>query len=76
MTNQQMAYWIVEEVGRVNPYNRSGTNLKTEFYIYNMGFLASYLAHILREDPQQLRIFRKHLAQQAEQTKLKARQKS
>lgn len=55
---------ILETVGQVNPYNRSGQNLKNEFYIYNMGFLAAYLASLSEEDPFILRRFVKHVEEQ------------
>lgn len=55
---------ILATVGQVNPYNRSGQNLKSEFYIYNMAFLASYLSSLAEEDPYILRRFLKHVEQQ------------
>jgi hypothetical protein len=54
---------ILDLVGTVNPYNRQGTNLKSEFYIYNMGFLASYLSSLMEEDPFILRRFKEHVKQ-------------
>ena len=56
--------WILEQVGTVNPYNRQGSNLKSEFYIYNMGFLASYLASLMEEDPWMAKRFEKHIKSQ------------
>lgn len=53
--------WILAITGTVNPYNRSGQNVKSEFYLYQMGFLASYLASLMEEDPFVARRFKKHV---------------
>ena len=58
---QDLAKWILQEVGTVNPYNRTGENSKSEFYIYQGGFLAGYLASLMLEDPWVLKRFQKHL---------------
>lgn len=58
---KQTAEWIIESVSRVNPYNRTGANSKTEFYIYNMGYLASYLASMMEQDPYIAKKFARHV---------------
>ena len=62
-TRQQrdLANWVLQQVGTVNPYNRQGENLKSEFYLYQGGFLAAYLASLMREDPFILRRFERHI---------------
>ena len=62
-TKQQkdLALWILEQVGTVNPYNRLGSNLKNEYYIYEGGFLAAYLGSLMEEDPFIRRIFEQHI---------------
>lgn len=66
VTKQQkdMAYWILEQVGTVNPYNRRGENLKNEYYIYQGGYLAAYLASLMEEDPWLRRRFEQHVKAQ------------
>jgi len=43
---------ILMAVGSVNPYRRNQLNLHREYYLYNMGFLASYLGSLLERDAQ------------------------
>lgn len=42
---------ILTLVAGKNPYNRQGENKSNEYLIYQMGFLAAYLASLIREDP-------------------------
>ena len=58
---QEIARWILEYVGTVNPYNRRLDNRKSEYYIYQGGFLAGYLASLFEEDPHMFRQFKKHI---------------
>ena len=62
-TKQQrdLAEWILGEVGTVNPYNRSQSNLRSEYYIYQGGFLAGFLASLMQEDPNLIREFKQHI---------------
>ena len=62
-TKQQtdMAHWILDQVGSVNPYNKQGENSKSEYYIYEGGFLAAYLASLMVEDPFVYRRFEQHI---------------
>jgi hypothetical protein len=53
--------WILEQIGTVNPYNRQGANAKGEYYIYEGGFLAAYLASLMEEDPWIRRRFEQHI---------------
>ena len=55
------AQWILEEVGRVNPYNRFGENLPREYYLYSAGWLAAYLGSLLSEDIRLRHQFEQHI---------------
>ena len=59
--HKQWAEWVFDQVANVNPYNRQGLNIKNEFYLYQAGFLAAYLASLMREDPWIQRRFARHL---------------
>jgi hypothetical protein len=63
MTKQQrdLAYYIIDSVASVNPYNRLGTNSKDEYNVYQTGFLASYLASLMSEDHIMFRKFQRHI---------------
>jgi hypothetical protein len=61
---QQLVEWILEQVGVTNPYNRFHENKKSEFYIYQAGYLAAYLASLMREDPYVYKRFKDHVAKQ------------
>ena len=61
---KEIAEYILASIGSVNPYNRSGQNLKSEYYIYEMGFLAGVLASIYKNDPILFREFREHIKNQ------------
>ncbi len=56
-----MALWILDQIGTVNPYNKQGANAKSEYYIYNMGWLASYLASMMIEDPWEKKRFEQRI---------------
>jgi hypothetical protein len=58
--NDHDAYtkWIIEQIRTVNPYN---LNDDRKGYVYASGFLASYLASLMQEDPWLARKFRKHI---------------
>lgn len=63
-THRELAEYIIQLAGKSNPYNRQGSNLKSEFYIYNMGYLASYLASLCEEDPYILKRYKRHCEDQ------------
>jgi hypothetical protein len=58
---QREAQWVLDQIASVNPYNRQQANSKEEFYIYQAGFLASYLNSLMREDLFIQKRFLKHL---------------
>ena len=60
---EEFAKWILEQVGSSNPYGRAFANKKSEYYIYQSGFLASYLASLMQEDPFIAQRFKKHIAE-------------
>jgi len=62
-TKQQtnMANWVLDQVGSVNPYNRQGENSTQDYNIYQSGFLAAYLASLMLEDPWVLKRFEQHV---------------
>jgi hypothetical protein len=62
-SQKQLTYELLELVGRDNPYNRSGENAKNEYYIYQMGYMASLLASIAQEDPYWRARLKRHLDQ-------------
>ena len=67
MANKQQkatAEWILDQIGTVNPYNRVHENRKSEYYIYQGGFLAGYLASLMQEDPWMLKRFQRHIEDQ------------
>lgn len=63
-TRQQQAnaQWVLDQIARLNPYNKQQANRLNEFYIYQSGFLAAYLASLMAEDPYIRKRFSKHLA--------------
>ena len=61
MQHRERAQWILEQVGRVNPYRRQQENRKSEFYIYQGGFLAGFLASLMESEPGILHDFRRHI---------------
>ncbi len=63
VTKQQkdMANWVLEQVGSVNPYNRQGVNAKDQYNIYQSGFVAAYLASLMLEDPWMRKRFEQHV---------------
>lgn len=58
--HQQNLNSIEQAVAYANPYRRDQQNRKSEFYLYNAAFLASYLASLAEEDPWILKRFIKH----------------
>lgn len=64
---RRTADWIIESVAEVNPYNRTGANAKSEYLIYNMGYLAAYLASMMEEDPFIAKRFKRHVESNREQ---------
>jgi hypothetical protein len=52
---------ILTLVGQINPYNRQRDNDTTLYNLYTAGFLAAYLASLMREDPYIYRRFYKHI---------------
>ena len=61
MNKHEHAKWVIEEVSSINPHRRQELNRANEFAVYNTGFLASYLASLMREDPYIERRFLKHV---------------
>ena len=57
--HQKLSEWILAEIRRTNPYRISPTDQRGNIYAY--GFLASYLANILAENPRELRRFKQHI---------------
>lgn len=60
---QQMAQWVLDQVGSVNPYNKQSLNSPLQYQIYNSGYLAAYLSSLMREDPYIQRRFSDHIKQ-------------
>jgi hypothetical protein len=54
---------IQEAVILTNPYRRERADRRTEYFIYNTAFLASYLASLAEEDPFILKRFILHCEQ-------------
>ena len=61
---EDFAKWLLDQVGSVNPYGRSEANKKVEYYIYQSGFVAAYLASLFKEDPWALKRFQQHIQDQ------------
>ena len=55
------AQWVLDQIARQNPYNRQQSNRLSEFYIYQSGFLAAYLASLMAEDPYIRKRFSRHI---------------
>ena len=53
--------WILETASTINPYRRQAANMKSEYYIHQMAFLASYLASLMAEDPYIAQRFKRHV---------------
>ena len=58
---EQMAEYILNCVGSVNPYNRQGENSTHEYKTYQAGFLAAYLGSLMLEDPWVRKRFEQHI---------------
>ena len=63
ITKQQtdMAHWILEQVGSVNPYNNRAANSRDQYNIYQGGFVAAYLASLMLDDPWMKKRFEQHI---------------
>ena len=61
MTVKQRAEWILDSISHINPYRRQLQNRKSEYYLWQMGWLAGHLASILEDDPIRAREFRQLL---------------
>lgn len=59
--NRRAAEDVLNAIAQINPYRRDQANLKNEFYLFQMGFLAAYLASVFRDDPLRRRDFIRHL---------------
>lgn len=60
MTHKERTDWILDIMGQINPYKRELQNRKSEYLIYNMGYVTSFLASKMQEDPFLAREFYKH----------------
>ena len=58
---EQMADWVLDQVGSVNPYNRQSANNKDQYNLYQGGFVAAYLASLMMEDPWVRKRFEQHI---------------
>lgn len=56
--------WVLAQVRNINPY----TN-KEQGHIYAYGFLASYLATVLEQDPLAFKQFKRHCELRAKQSR-------
>ena len=65
MTAKQRADWILESVSHINPYRRQALNQKSEYYLWQLGWLAGHLASILEDDPIRAREFKQHVERRA-----------
>ena len=71
--HKRMTEWVLAQAAQINPYARSQANLKSEYYIHQMGFLASYLASLMEEDPYIARRYQKHIKDVYDSKRAKAR---
>ena len=60
MTHKERTDWILDIMGQINPYKRALPSDKSRYLIYNMGYMASFLASKMQEDPFLAREFYKH----------------
>lgn len=58
---QERTEWILQSVGLRNPYNRSQQNQKNLYYLYQAGYLASFLSSIMERDTGVVELFRRQL---------------
>lgn len=61
MNHRDRARHILDLIGSTNPYRRQQANLDREYWIYQSGFLASYLAALMARDPGLSREFLQHI---------------
>ena len=59
--DRRAAEAVLNAIAQINPYRRDQANMKSEFYLFQMGFLAAYLASVFRDDPLRRRDFIKHI---------------
>ena len=57
--HKEYTTYIIESVRTVNPHSSEEGRIG---YVWSSGFLASYLANILAEDPIALKQFERHIA--------------
>lgn len=62
LKHRQVTHYILAQIKTINPYVNSETDRRGSIYAY--GFLASYLANIIAEDPRLLKQFDNHIKQQ------------
>ncbi len=67
MTQKERTDWILNLLGQINPYKLQEANRKMEFYIYNMGYVTSFLASKMQEDPFIAREFFNHVQSQSKE---------
>lgn len=58
---QERTEWILQSVGLRNPYNRSLQNQKNLYYLYQAGYLASFLSSLMERDTGVVELFRGQL---------------
>jgi len=49
---------LLDTIGKQNPYNRQNKDLRLCYYMYNVGWMASFIASACKDDPK-LRILLK-----------------
>ena len=57
-THQEYCDWIIQSLRTVNPHTSEEGRIG---YVYASGFLAAYLASLMREDPYMYKRFRMHI---------------
>lgn len=58
---KKRAEWILDEVGKINPYRRQRANDPRLYYIYQMGYLASFLGSLMEQDSHVKSLFKQQL---------------
>ncbi len=58
---RERATAILDTIAVVNPYNRHAANQINEYWIFQAGFSAAFLASLMEEDPFIARRFRQHV---------------
>lgn len=67
------AHAILDTIGVVNPYNRHAANQIKEYWIYQAGFSAAFLASLMEEDPWIARRFKAHVEEARHHARKNAR---